>query len=140
VVSRTQGAVKNIRWESNRLYHPNKWDDGSETARRSEERAHMTDDDLKAELESVNSKHQGRRTTREDIAYLTDLLKCANKKLIWEKQLASVQKRTPVILETVSRLMNDPQIPADEQLRTEMLRSLQAIQATMERLQSVKSD
>ena len=104
------------------------------------ERCEKTINDLKAELESVNSKHQGRRTTREDIAYLTDLLKCANKKLIWEKQLASVQKRTPVILETVSRLMNDPQIPADEQLRTEMLRSLQAIQATMERLQNVKSE
>ena len=104
------------------------------------ERCEKTITDLKAELESVNSKHQGRRTTREDIAYLTDLLKCANKKLVWEKQLASVQKRTPMILETVSRLMNDPQIPADEQLRAEMLRSLQAIQATMERLQSVKSE
>jgi len=104
------------------------------------ERCEKTMSDLKAELDSVNSKHQGRRTTREDIAYLTDLLKCANKKLVWEKQLASVQKRTPMILETVSRLMNDPQIPADEQLRAEMLRSLQAIQATMERLQSVKSE
>jgi len=104
------------------------------------ERCEKTMSDLKAELDSVNSKHQGRRTTREDIAYLTDLLKCANKKLVWEKQLASVQKRTPMILETVSRLMNDPQIPADEQVRAEMLKSLQAIQATMERLQSVKGE
>ena len=45
-----------------------------------------------------------------------------------------------MILETVSRLMNDPQIPADEQVRAEMLKSLQAIQATMERLQSAKSE
>ena len=111
-----------------------------QTLARDIERCEKTISDLKGELESVNSKHQGRRTTREDIAYLTDLLKCANKKLVWEKQLASVQKRTPMILETVSRLMNDPQIPADEQLRAEMLKSLQAIQATMERLQSAKSE
>ena len=104
------------------------------------ERCAKTITDLKTELEAVNAKHKSRTTTREDIAYLTDLLKCANKKLVWEKQLVSVQKRTPIILETVSRLMNDPQIPADEQLRAEMLRSLQAIQVTMERLQSVKSE
>jgi t-SNARE complex subunit (syntaxin) len=65
------------------------------------ERCEKTISDLKAELESINSKHQGRRTTRDDIAYLTDLLRCANKKLVWEKQSASVQKRTPLILETV---------------------------------------
>jgi len=111
-----------------------------QTLARDIERCEKTMSDLKAELDSVNSKHQGRRTTREDIAYLTDLLKCANKKLVWEKQLASVQKRTPVILETVSGLMNDPQIPANEQVRAEMLKSLQAIQSTMERLQSVKSE
>ena len=111
-----------------------------QTLARDIERCEKTMSDLKAELDSVNSKHQGRRTTREDIAYLTDLLKCANKKLVWEKQLASVQKRTPVILETVSGLMNDPQIPANEEVRAEMLKSLHAIQATMERLQSVKND
>ncbi len=104
------------------------------------ERCEKTMGGLKQELQSINSKHQGRRTTREDLAYLTDLLRCGNKKLVWEKQMASVQKRTPIILETISRLMNDPQIPPNEQLRAEMLRSLQTIQATMERLQSAKSD
>ena len=104
------------------------------------ERSEKAIHDLKTELESINSKYQTRKTTRDEIAYLTDLLKCANKKLVWEKQLASVQKRTPVILETISRLMNDPQVPPNEQLRAEMLRSLQGIQTTMARLQSVKTE
>ena len=38
------------------------------------ERCEKTIIDLKTELETVNSTHQGRRTTRADIAYLTDLL------------------------------------------------------------------
>src|SRR5213078_4284398 len=45
------------------------------------ERAETTINTLKTELDGVNAKHQGRKTTRDDIAYLTDLLKCANKKL-----------------------------------------------------------
>src|SRR5689334_10714935 len=69
---------------------------------------------LKSELESINQKHQGRRTTREDIAYLTDLLACANKKLTWEKHMASLQKRTPEILEEINRLRNDPKNPPSE--------------------------
>ena len=43
-------------------------------------RCEKTITELKAELEAVNAKHQARRTTREDIAYLTDLLECAKKK------------------------------------------------------------
>jgi hypothetical protein len=43
------------------------------------ERCEKTIVELKQELENVNSRHQGRRTTREDIAYLTDLLECAKK-------------------------------------------------------------
>jgi len=42
------------------------------------ERCEKTISELKVELEQVNEKHKGRRTTQEDIAYLTDLLKCAN--------------------------------------------------------------
>src|SRR5262245_56820485 len=77
------------------------------------ERAENTISSLKTELEAVNVKHQGRKTTREDIAYLTDLLKCANKKLAWEKQIASLQKRTPSIMERMTRLINDPSAPGD---------------------------
>ena len=104
------------------------------------ERAENTITTLKAELEEVNVKHQGRKTTRDDIAYLTDLLRCANKKLAWEKQIASLQKRTPVIMEHMTKLINDPSAPGDNSARTAMLACLQKVQAAMERLQGVKVD
>jgi hypothetical protein len=91
-------------------------------------------------MEAVGAKHKDRKTTREDIAFLTDVLKCANKKLVWEKQVASLQKRMPVVLETVTKVMNDPQNPPAEQTRVELLRSLEAIQTAMQRLQSVKTE
>ena len=102
------------------------------------DRCEKTITGLKLELDAVNAKHQGRNSTREDIAYLTDLLECAKKKLAWEKQMASLQKRTPAILETMTRLMNDPHAPPAEQTRADMLQALQAIQAAMERLNQVK--
>ena len=104
------------------------------------ERCEKTMSDLTRELQSINEKHQGRKTTRDDIAYLTDLLECAKKKLTWEKHIASLQKRTPTILEKMSKLLTDPQNPPSEQLRADMLTSLQAVQATMERLQSIKTE
>ena len=104
------------------------------------ERAENTITTLKTELEEVNVKHQARKTTREDIAYLTDLLRCANKKLAWEKQIASLQKRTPTIMERMARLINDPAAPGDNTPRAAMLASLQKVQASMERLQGVKVD
>ena len=102
------------------------------------ERSENTIVALKGELENINSKYQGRRTTREDIAYLTDLLACAKKKLAWEKTIASLQKRTPEILNKMMSLINDPQNPPPEETRNQMLGSLQAVQAAMERLQHVK--
>jgi hypothetical protein len=93
---------------------------------------------LKEDLEVINSKYQGPRTTREDIAYLSALLECAKRKLAWEKQMASLQKRTPVILETMTSLMNDPQSVPSEKTRAEMLQSLQQIQSAMERLNQAK--
>jgi chromosome segregation ATPase len=95
---------------------------------------------LNQELQSVNSKYQGRRTTREDVGYLTDLLECAKKKLAWEKNIASLQKRTPAVLEKMSKLIHDPQNPPSEESRAAMLASLQAVQAAMERLQNVKTE
>ena len=95
---------------------------------------------LQAELEAVNKKHQGRRTTREDIAYLTDLLACANKKLTWEKHMASLQKRTPEILEEINRLRNDPKNPPSEEASARMFQALQAVQSAMERLQVARTD
>ena len=104
------------------------------------ERSEKTILSLKGELENINLKYQGRSTTREDIGYLTDLLACAKKKLAWEKHIASLQKRTPQILEKMSNLINDPRNPPAEESRAEMLGSLQAVQAAMDRLQNVKTD
>jgi hypothetical protein len=102
------------------------------------ERCEKTIGDLQGELAAVNSKYPSPRTTRQDIDYLTDLLKCANKKLAWEKQIASLQKRTPAILEKMSALLNDPKNPPADQTRVEMLQALQCVRATMERLQNVQ--
>jgi hypothetical protein len=104
------------------------------------ERSEKTIVGLKGELENINSKYQGRRTTREDVAYLTDLLACAKKKLAWEKHIGSLQKRTPQVLEKMSKVIHDPQNPPSEESRAQMLGSLQAVQAAMERLQNVKAD
>jgi hypothetical protein len=104
------------------------------------ERCEKTITGLSEQLQSINTRHQGPRDTRQDIAYLSDLLDCAKKKLAWEKQLGSLQKRTPLVLEKMSKLVNDPQNPPSEEARDEMLRSLQSVQATMERLQQVKTN
>ena len=94
--------------------------------------------DLKKELEDAHLKHKDRNSTREEIDYLTDLLKVANKKLVWEKQMGSLQKRTPLILERLAKLVNDPNIPAEDPGRLAMLQALQQVQGAMERLQNVK--
>src|SRR6266487_6785493 len=95
------------------------------------ERCEKTIASLQSELEAVNAKHAGRRTTRDDIAYLTALLDCAKKKLAWEKQMASLQKRTPLLLEEISKLINDPKNPTPDQIRAGMVRALQSVQAAM---------
>ena len=104
------------------------------------ERCEKTILELKGELESVNQKHQRRKTTREDIAYLEDLLKCAHKKLTWEKHIASLKKRTPLLLQRMSSLINDVQTPPTDEMRAGMLQALQRVQAAMERLENVKVD
>lgn len=102
------------------------------------ERCERTINDLKGELAGINSKFQGPRDTRQDIDYLSALLACAKRKLAWEKTIASLQKRTPQVLEEMSRLLNDSQNPPAEAMRTGMLQALQGVQSAMERLQSVQ--
>ncbi|HVV01949.1 MAG TPA: hypothetical protein VHH88_11345, partial [Verrucomicrobiae bacterium] len=102
------------------------------------ERSEKTILALREELAAVNSRYQGPRTTRDDIAYLSALLDCAKKKLAWEKQIGSLQKRTPDILRRMSDLLHDPKAPPTEEMRQRMLAGLQAVQAAMERLQGVK--
>lgn len=94
---------------------------------------------LNHELAEVNARFQGPRNTREDVAYLTALLDCAKKKLAWEKQIASLQKRMPVLLEQMAGIMNDPKAAAAGETKDQMLRALQAIQAAMQRLQNVNA-
>jgi hypothetical protein len=104
------------------------------------ERAEKTILDLQTELAAVNTRYPSPRTTRQDIGYLTDLLKCANKKLAWEKQIASMQKRTPATLEKMAFLLNDPKNPPADAMRVEMLKALQGVQAAMARLQNMKTE
>ena len=102
------------------------------------QRCEKTIRELQAELESINARYPGQRTTREDVAYLSDLLKCAQRKLAWEKSIASMQKRTPSLLQELATLMNDPENPPGDQAKAEMLDALQSLQGAMERLQNVK--
>lgn len=99
------------------------------------ERTEKTITALKNELVAVNTRHAGPRTTREDIEYLSGLLECARKKLAWEKQISSLQKRTPALMERMSSLINDPIAPPGPEVRDQMLRALEAIQSAMQRLQ-----
>jgi hypothetical protein len=94
--------------------------------------------ELKAELEEVTRRHESRSTTQEDIAYLTDLLACAKKKLVWEKKMATLQKRTPELLETMAALMQDTVNPPTEPMREAIVLALQQVQAAMQRLEQAK--
>jgi hypothetical protein len=102
------------------------------------ERCERTIQELQRELLDINTKYVGPRDTRQDIEYLSALLACAKQKLAWEKTMASLQKRTPQVLEEMSSLLNDPKNPPAEALKHDMLRSLQSVQNAMERLQNVK--
>jgi hypothetical protein len=95
--------------------------------------------ELKQETEEMNAKHSHRRTTREDIAYLEDLLKCAKKKLAWEKQMEQLAKRTPEVLAKVSAVMNDTANPPEAEVRTKVLELLQVVQGAMARLEAAKA-
>lgn len=100
------------------------------------ERCEKTITDLQQELTQVNLQYPGPRTSQQDVDYLTALLKCANKKLVWEKHVASVQKRTPVLLDKMTQVMDDPANPAAPESRAQIVRTLQGVQAAVARLQS----
>jgi hypothetical protein len=102
------------------------------------ERCEKTILDLQVELNAVNTKYPSPRTTRQDVAFLTDLLKCAQKKLAWEKQIASMQKRTPATLQKMAQLLNDEKNPPADAMKVEMMKALQGVQAAMARLQGMK--
>lgn len=98
---------------------------------------------LMTELTEVNAKFQGQRTTREEVDYLTVLLACAKKKLAWEKQISSLRKRAPELLEDMTRTLHDKDFPPSDEMKTEMLQSLQVVQVALGQLQglgAVESD
>jgi hypothetical protein len=94
---------------------------------------------LQAELNETNTQFAGPRTTKQDVDFLTILLDCAKRKLAWEKQIASLQKRTPELLERMTSFLNDPVNPPSAETRVQILDALQAVQATMQKLQSINA-
>jgi hypothetical protein len=102
------------------------------------ERCEKTMGDLRDELGTVNQRHANRTTTQDDINYLEDLLACAKKKLVWEKQMASLQKRTPALMLRVETLVNHPESSPDEETRNALMGSLTGVKAAMERLNGAK--
>src|SRR5947209_2739610 len=102
------------------------------------ERCEKTIVALKAEMEAVNAKHANRQSTQEDIHFLEDLLACAKKKLVWEKQLGSVQKRTPDLMQRVEAVVNHPDSNPDAETRDALLNSLNAVKAGVDRLSQAK--
>lgn len=101
------------------------------------EKAERTITDLKSELEAVNRTHQVRTTTQQDIDFLTALLNCAHKKLGWEKQVASLRKRAPGVMEELAVIMQDAKNPPSEATCQTLLHAMQQVKAAMERLEKV---
>jgi hypothetical protein len=91
---------------------------------------------LMTELDAANKKFHGQRSTQQEVEYLTILLACAKRKLAWEKQIASLQKRAPALLVEMTATLNDKDFPPSDELKTDMMRSLQIVQAALERLQA----
>jgi len=94
---------------------------------------------LNHDLGVVNAKYRGPRTTRDDVAYLTSLLDCAKRKLAWEKQINSLQKRTPSLMEKMAAIMDDPKGPPPQHVQEQFMQALKAIQSAMEKLQSAET-
>ncbi len=94
--------------------------------------------ELKEEIEGINLKHCDRKTTREDVAYLEDVLRCAKKKLAWENKMENLRQKIPTLLANVSTIMNDTKNPPSEETRGAVVQSLSGVQSAMERLERAK--
>ena len=95
--------------------------------------------ELQEAMTEVNQKHQNRQTTRDDVNYLEDVLRCARKKLAWEEQMESISKRIPEALAAISDVMNDPNLNPPQETRELALQLLQNVQASMVRLEQAKA-
>lgn len=130
-------SIKDLKLEQKAALQHQKLISELSTLVRDIERCEGTMANLKAELETAKAKYPSPRTTRDDVAYLTALLECAKKKLAWEKQIASLQKRTPEVLQQMTDFLNDVKNAPNEANRARMLECLQSVQVAMERLQAV---
>jgi hypothetical protein len=101
-------------------------------------RCEKTIGSVMAELNSANTKYSGERNTRQEVELLKILLDCAKRKLAWEKQIASLKKRAPALLESMVRVMNDKDFPPSSEMSAEMLNALKLVQGALERLQAVE--
>jgi hypothetical protein len=99
-------------------------------------RCERTITQVMADLNEVNGKYQGPRTTREEVEFLKVLLECAKRKLAWEKQISSLKKRAPALLERMSGIMSDTDHPPSEELKVGLLHALELIQGALGRLQA----
>jgi hypothetical protein len=102
------------------------------------ERAETSVVALKDQMEAVNLKHKDRKTTSDDIAYLEDLLRCARKKLGWEKQMSSLARKMPELLTNITTVMNDKENPPSNETRILVLKLLTTVQEAMGRLEKAK--
>ncbi len=100
------------------------------------ERCEKTLVDLQQNLTALNSKYKGPRSTQQDVEYLSGLLDCAKKKLVWEKHIGSLRKRAPALAEEVSALLSNPHTARPEETRAKILIPLEQVRAALERLQA----
>jgi hypothetical protein len=92
---------------------------------------------LRVEMDAVTGKYPAERTTQQDVDFLTDLLACAKKKLLLEKQIETLKKRVPAVLEQVSKVITDREAPPSEEMQVDLLEKLKIVQQAMERLDAL---
>jgi hypothetical protein len=89
---------------------------------------------LRIEMDAVGHKYPAERTAREDVDFLTDLLACAKKRLLWETQMEALRNRIPVVMEKVSQTINDPKGAPTTEMASGLLEMMQSVKNSMERL------
>jgi len=92
---------------------------------------------LRMEMDDVNENYPAQRTAQQDVDFLTDLLGCAKKRLLLEKQIETLKKRVPAALERVSKVISDPKAPPTPEMHTSLLEMLTRVQHAMEHLDSL---
>jgi hypothetical protein len=92
---------------------------------------------LRIEMDAVNEKYPAQRTTQQDVDFLTDLLACAKKRLLLEKQIENLKKRVPAVLERVSKVITDRKAPPSAEMQNGLLEMLTRVQHAMEHLDSL---